>query len=489
MKYKSIRWRLPLSYASIALLAAILLGLIMMGILTRYYAIQESKYLVDTANELGLKYFSIEDLDRRMELEESVKINDILIRFSFYINAQIRLLDADGNLIADSGLPQKEMAVELWEETDKKTGRYPEDFSIARKGDRLFSGWLFSIQPEEVDATAPEEWEPETRSQQVVTQGFYNEDQVLLGYVELSNGPTFGRDIMGSITWGWAIAALAAVVLSGAVGLWVSRRFTEPLESLTGITSQMAGGDLQARSDIDREDEFGLLANSFNTMAERVESKVAALRRFVADAAHELGTPLTALRTNLELIEDEGVPAALEQVQRMDDLTRSLLDLSSLEALDGEINLVEVDLKVVLSGIAESYASRAEQAGLGFSLKMEDTTENILGDAAQLSVLIGNLLDNAVKFTPEGGRVQVQLKQSTASVILSVTDTGIGIPEDEINQMFSRFRRGSNTSAYPGNGLGLAIAKVIADRHQAVIEVERLARGTILQVIFPLHIV
>lgn len=486
MKTKSIRWRLPLSYAAISLLAALLLGLIMMGILTRYYAVQESNYLIETANELGLKYFSEPDLELgRIEQEETVNIEDILIRFSFYINAQIRLLDADGNLIADSGLPQREMAVELRKELDDQKGEFAKDIKVARKATRLFSGWLFSMQPGELDAAAFQEWEQETRSQQVVTQAFYDKEDVLQGYVELSNGPTFGKDIMISIAWGWGIAALIAVMLSGAVGLWISRRFSAPLESLAQTTTLMTEGDLGARSEVTGQDEFGLLASSFNAMAESIESKITSLQQFVSDAAHELGTPLTALRTNLELIEDEGIPTALEQVQRMDELTRSLLDLSRLEALEEVAVFTAVDLKEILPGIAETYASRAEQAGLGFSLELENTTENILGDAAQLSVLIGNLLDNAVKFTPEGGRVEVQLKQSIASVILSVTDSGIGIPEDEINQLFSRFRRGRNTSAYPGNGLGLAIAKVIADRHQAVIEVERLARGTVFQVIFP----
>lgn len=100
MKTKSIRWRLSLSYGGIALLTTLLLGLIMMAILTRYYAVQESNYLVETANELGLKYFSKTDLDlKEKRTEEPISVEEILGRFSFYVNAQIRLLDPDGNLI------------------------------------------------------------------------------------------------------------------------------------------------------------------------------------------------------------------------------------------------------------------------------------------------------------------------------------------------------------------------------------------------------
>jgi signal transduction histidine kinase len=266
--------------------------------------------------------------------------------------------------------------------------------------------------------------------------------------------------------------------------MWVSRRFNAPLESLTRTTTQMAAGDLSARADIEREDEFGLLANSFNTMAETIETKVAALRRFVADAAHELGTPLTALRTNLELIDDEHIPLALEQVERMDALTRSLLDLSQLEALDSEIQFDEIDLAALLRELSEPYASRADQAELSFNLEIENDPAIINGDAVQIGTLIQNLLDNAIKFTPAGGQVNVKLSEQVDAVQLTVADTGIGIPEDDMPHLFSRFHRGRNASAYPGSGLGLAIVKVIADQQGARIRVDSDESGTVFVVQF-----
>lgn len=159
---------------------------------------------------------------------------------------------------------------------------------------------------------------------------------VLQGYVELSNGPAYGREIIKSVVRGWIIAGCMAVLLAAAAGMWVSRKFSAPLEKLTSTTAQMAAGNLAARASIEGQDEFGILANSFNQMADNIEINVKTLRRFVADAAHELGTPLTALRTNLELVENEHIPLALEQVERMDSLTRSLLDLSQFEATVSE---------------------------------------------------------------------------------------------------------------------------------------------------------
>jgi len=486
MKTKSIRWKLTLSYAGIALLATLLLGLIMMGILTRYYAVRESNYLVETANELGLKYFSKTDLDLiNKRTEEPITIDDLLERFSFYVNAQIRVLDPKGEMLANSGLPQPQLDVRVSDEKEEGEEIYQKDFTLARKDNRPFSSWLFSIQPDELSGTTIDEWDSQQRSQQVVTQAFYDGDGILLGYVELSNGPAFGRDILGSVAWGWAVAALAAVFLAGAAGMWVSRRFSTPLESLARTTTQMAEGDLSARAEIEGQDEFGLLAKSFNTMAESIETKVTALRSFVADAAHGLGTPLTALRINLELIDHEDIPSALEQVQRLDDLTRGLLDLSQLEALESEIQLKQVDLANLLQSIAEPYASRAEQAKLDFNLEIEDNLGKIPGDPAQLGTLIGNLLDNAVKFTPAGGEININLNEEDGVIHLTVADTGIGIPDEDRLQLFSRFHRGRNTSAYSGSGLGLAIVKAIADRHQAKVEVESQSDSFVISIQFP----
>jgi len=484
MKTESIRWQLSLSYAGISLLATLLLGVIMLGILTRFFAIEESNYLIETAKGLGERIFDAIDNDLSAE-----ELNASMERLSFYVNTQIRLLDAEGAMLADSGLPQRTKDILLIDKSDvdrpdDEASIYGKEFSIGRASSSPFSSWLFGVEEDDITSKLKEEWNTEHRSQQVITQAFYNQERQLVGYVELSNGPAFGRNILQSVARGWAIAALIAALLSSIAGLWVSRKFSTPLESLTLTTAQMAAGNLFARSSINRQDEFGLLANSFNQMADSIETKVAALRRFVADAAHQLGTPLTALRTNLELFDDQRISSALEQVERMDTLTRSLLDLSQLEARTAEIQYADVDLAALLRNLAEPYASRAEQAKLDFALEIESDPVYIQGDAAQLSILIQNLLDNAIKFTPTDGQINVKLTSVDNVVQLSVADTGIGIPEDGLPDLFSRFHRGSNAFAYSGSGLGLAIVKSIAEQHQATIEVESESVGTVFVVRF-----
>jgi signal transduction histidine kinase len=213
-------------------------------------------------------------------------------------------------------------------------------------------------------------------------------------------------------------------------------------------------------------------------MAEQVEETVVTLRRFVSDAAHEIHTPLTALRTNLELSpDDEFVRRAQEQVRRLELLTEGLLDLSRIEA-GGQATRAPVALVPLVQGTSELYASQAEQAGLTFALALPDVPVTVLGDEAQLRCALGNLLDNGVKFTPQGGAVRVTLgREADGWAALSVEDSGIGVPTDDLPHLFNRFHRGRNAAAYPGSGLGLAIVKAIAEGHGGEVTVENVAQG------------
>jgi signal transduction histidine kinase len=277
---------------------------------------------------------------------------------------------------------------------------------------------------------------------------------------------------------GWTIAGAISVILAAGVGWLISRRISAPLLALTNTTARMAEGDLAARATVASQDEVGLLARSFNQMADQVEDTIVTLRRFVSDAAHEIHTPLTALRTNLELASDDKfVRRARAQVGRLEALTEGLLALSRIEAGEQAEGHTAVALTSLVQEVSELYASRAEQSGLTFDLALPETPVTIWGDEAQLCHALGNLLDNGIKFTPQGGAVSVELVQEREWAELSVEDTGIGIPEDDLPHLFSRFHRGRNAAAYPGSGLGLAIVKAIAESHDGQVAAENTAQG------------
>jgi signal transduction histidine kinase len=317
----------------------------------------------------------------------------------------------------------------------------------------------------------------------------------LLGYVELSEGPAFGREVLRNVARLGGLTGLVAILLAAGAGWLVSRRLSRPVMALTAATTRVAEGDLRARADVRQADELGRLATAFNHMAERLEGLVNTLRRFVADAAHELNTPLAILHTDLELLIASGLEPRqrqladriLIQAQRLEALVGGLLDLSRLESASEALSSVPLDLAALAQLIAERYAAQAEQGGLAFELDIQsDSPLFIQGNSEQITRAVGNLLDNAIKFTPAEGRVRLAVGQANGWAELSVEDTGISIPAEDLPALFQRFHRGRNTSAYPGSGLGLAIVKRIVERHSGRVAAESSGEGARFRVWLPL---
>ncbi len=527
----SIRWRLPLTYAGIALLTALALGGVLLAILRDSYRRQEVSYLVanaqamyDYAPLLLAMTASAEALDSRLK------------SLSFLSQTRVRLLDRESEVVGDSGAPDavralanaalalepgglSEVFIQAVEEaSQQRTFRTElavagsgltsvrEEVRIARQvivlgGDAesraaVARGGAQVLEPGLLDAGAslatrlgfgfmPDTPLAATRSNLVLRHPIYDPQGVLRGFLELSEGPDIGREVLTGIAWVWAIASAVAVVLAAGVGWLISLRLTSPLLNLTRVTQRMASGDLGTRADVSRRDEVGQLATAFNEMAGRVEGTVLTLRRFVADAAHELHTPLTALQTNLELLGKEATrqrratltARARSQVSRLETLTTSLLDLSSIEAGAADRAHGVVDAVVLIREVAELYASQAEQAGLEFALTVPPQPVELRGEAGQLRQAVGNLLDNAINFTPAGGTVQIALQQGAGWTTFVVADDGSSIPEPDLPHLFSRFYRGRNATAQPGNGLGLAIVQAIAESHRGTVSAENTHPG------------
>jgi signal transduction histidine kinase len=496
----SIRWRLPLSYAGIALLAAVALGGLLLLTLRARYSDLERRYLDLSARSVAR---SAEQLYRdRASLPDDVFQSSATI-YSFLVNARVRLLDADRQLIADSGVEMDQSFVSVdVRRPELIAGELPPGGVMAGGAGARFETFL-SVQGAWPDVSAPLEsaggprypvrLPPESvdrmltgiistdrRTGLSVTVPLYADDGGLMGYLELSDSPAFGSEIIQDVAEKAVLAGVIAVLLAAAAGWVASRQISHPVLSLAETTRRMADGDLSVRVTMERRDEFGLLARTFNAMAERVETTVIALKRFVADAAHEINTPLTALRTNLELAAAGECPddfradmaRAQVELERLETLTQGLLTLSRLEARSAERARSDVDLTALVRQVHERHASRAEQAGIALALDALADPVMIRADERQIGRALDNLLDNALKFTPPGGTVTLELACAPDSARLRVADTGIGIPADDLPRLFSRFHRGRNAAAYPGNGLGLVITKAIVEDHGGHIAVE-----------------
>jgi signal transduction histidine kinase len=523
MNQNSIRWRLPASYGVIALLAALSLGSVMLLVLRSYYARQEREYLLGNAIALQPILVQVMQSDPPEGL-----LQDQITAIAFLSQVQIRLLDSNENVIADSGVPDSNQAVAVaggpaWdlpflggESASGPANGSEKRTSIVIYSEETSDRMLFrkeipysgpAPQPDVILPVSASPYgyvfversqsDPARRSSQVANIPLTSSDGSLLGALEFSNGPSYGADVIGSVTRAWLVASVFAIVIAALVGWFMSKRVTHPVLALEKATRQMEQGDLHARVDLreERQEEFLSLANSFNGMAAQVEQTISTLREFVADAAHELHTPLTALLANIELAHDEKnasmrtryLRRAQEQGQRLEGLVQSLLDLSRIEAAESRSAFAPVDLLPLVREVGEQFASRAEQANRLFTMKLPDEMVDVQGSETQLRQVIMNLLENALKFTPAGGWISLHLEHALDQVTLTISDSGIGIPPDDLPHLFERFHRGRNASEYPGNGLGLAIVKAIVNAHQGNVAVQSEPRqGTSISVSLPI---
>jgi heavy metal sensor kinase len=292
----------------------------------------------------------------------------------------------------------------------------------------------------------------------------------------------------------------AALLVIGGLGYFLARKALAPVDQLHRLTEQITVDRLDRRLPIGNAgDELGRLAQTINAMIERLERSFAEIRRFTADASHELRTPLTAIRIETEValknnLEDTGyrhlLGSILEECERLTRLTDQLLALSREDS--GKTCTVRepLDLNALVDGVLETMRPLGQAKGIAMNAA-HDGPLQVNGDATRLRQVFYNLLDNAIKYTPEGGRIDVrtELRDQAATVVLH--DTGIGIPPEHLPFVFDRFYRvdKARTRAEGGTGLGLSIAQSIARAHGGVIEMTSVpAQGTTCTVTLPAEV-
>jgi signal transduction histidine kinase len=266
-------------------------------------------------------------------------------------------------------------------------------------------------------------------------------------------------------------AAGLAALLALLTGLAVARRITRPVTRLIAATRAMAAGDRAARvGEIRAAGELRELAAAFDQMAGTMDRQEQIRRNLVADVAHELRTPIAVLQAGHEALLDgvaEPTPAELgslrDEVLR---LARMVGDLQTLAAADAAaLNLTRrpCDLADLAAVAADSLGRRFEVAGITLDRRL--TSSPVLADPHWLHQVITNLLTNALKFTPAGGHVTISVGPSGAEAVLQVTDTGTGIPADDLPRIFDRFWRGAQAAQVSGSGIGLAVAAELVQAH------------------------
>ena len=295
----------------------------------------------------------------------------------------------------------------------------------------------------------------------------------------------------------WTIPAL--LCLSALGGYLLSRRALKPVDQIAAATRSISVSNLSERLPVpETRDELQRLSETCNEMLARLDSAVNEIKRFTADASHELRNPVSFVRTTAELALreeqlDAGSRRAFEQIvaecAKANELLQDMLTLARADAGNSRLAFEPVDLGDVLQTVCQKATLRAAEYGHTLTVSIEDACHAaVWGDYSGLQRLLWILLDNAAKYTPVPGRIAVSLTTARDTVTVTVEDNGIGISAADLPHIFERFYRADpSRSQVEGTGLGLAIAKWIARVHQAALSAEsREGAGSVFQIVFPL---
>jgi two-component system heavy metal sensor histidine kinase CusS len=317
----------------------------------------------------------------------------------------------------------------------------------------------------------------------------------LLAHVAASLAPS-ARALRELVIVFLTIGPMALACTLGG-GYWLARKALGPIDRMAATAAEITSSRLDRRLEgAGAQDELGGLARTFNAMIERLQRSFEEVRRFTADAAHELRTPLAAMRTEAEVAlrsprspERDGrvLEDLLEEMERLTRLVSQLLFLCREDAGLGAGDIRPVRLDHLVCEVGEHMQVAAQEKGVGLHLDLPGHCP-VRGDADRLRQLFFNLLDNAIKYTPPGGTVAVRGESTDGQVRVTVADTGIGISADHLPHVFDRFYRvdPSRSPEAEGSGLGLAICRSIAEAHGGRLGIDSdLGSGTRVTLVLP----
>ena len=450
-RFYSIRFRLTATFLAIIMAVMVIISFFLFNTLERYYM----NNLEDSLERSGLlaSEFVVGHLRGQVD---SVRLSALAENMSRQAQARVIFTDQQGIVVGDSirigGLLNQSLENEL--------------VKNALAGNLNSSiGYSERNQHQVIYLAVP----------------VIEADNSVTGVVFLSASLEDVYRILDDIRRFLFLATVLAMAVVGGGSVALARRFTGPLEGLTAATRKMAEGKLDQHIEFSSGDEIGRLAEQFNIMAKRLNYYTSNLKKFAADVAHEVRTPLTTMSLLTKALKEhemepeqqkEFIEDLDSELDRLTALVSDLLELSKLEKND--IQPEEVMLDLLLRDVIGEYQYRFARAGLDLIDGIPMQTVKIYGAPLQLRQVISNLLDNAMNYTSAGGTVTVSLSLEETEVITKIEDTGCGIPEEDLNYIFERFFRVDRARSREegGTGLGLAIVSEIIAKHGGKVWVE-----------------
>jgi signal transduction histidine kinase len=287
------------------------------------------------------------------------------------------------------------------------------------------------------------------------------------------------------------LGAVVALVIALTVAFFLSKSMTSPIREMKEIAQRLAEGDFSRKVRIKSRDELGELAKSLNTMADELQAKMENLKRmdrvrtdFVANVSHELKTPLTLIKGYIETLEDKAIndtkkagkfiSIIKDHTNRLSNIIDDLLGLSELELSRDSIEKSEFDLKILIDDVVLGFGHALAAKRQELTIEPQGSNFKIKADRDKIEQVFVNLIDNAIKYTGESGKIEICLVQQNGEVVVTVEDNGIGIPTEDLDRVFERFYRvdKARSRQLGGTGLGLGIAKHIVLAHKGQIHIE-----------------
>lgn len=311
--------------------------------------------------------------------------------------------------------------------------------------------------------------------------------RVATGVVQVARSLAEVDDSLEGLAGVLKLAAVVGALLAGAVGYVVARGAAKPIGELAAAAEHVAATqELESRIEVDRNDEVGRLADSFNAMLAALEGSREQQRRLVHDAGHELRTPLTAIRTNVELLgRTDNIPADVREqmiadvnneISELSELVAELVDLAAAPPAE-DVAAESLDLSELAERVAGKYRRRT-----GRVINVTGDESVVTASGPQVERAVGNLIDNAAKWSPPSAPIEINVAEGK----LSVADQGPGIDDDDRPYVFDRFYRATKDRATPGSGLGLAIVAKVAGDHGGEAFVDDTSIGAVVGFRIPL---
>lgn len=458
---KSIRTRLVGNFMLIIVITVVILQIALSNAIRNYYYKNVEDILtsqIEYSTDFYSRYFSTFTLD-------DIVMGDVDLFFK-YTTAQVQLLSLDGILLMDS------LGV-VYDEPIKTP-----DILAAQNMEK--GVWTGNVHYDDSLVMA-------------VSLPLRNHEEAIgiirfITSLEETNA-TINRIVLLLIFLGAVV-----ILISGIISLLLANSIVKPLLEVTRVAEKMADGQLHVRGEVKLEDEIGQLSNTLNYMAEELLKREQIKNDFISSVSHELRTPLTSIKgwaitlqgddLDTDLLKD-GLKIIEKESDRLSKMVEELLDFSRF--ISGRITLEKdtFSIRETLEMLEKQYMPRARDNQLELLVNISDEVDYFLGDENRIKQLLINLLDNAIKFTPAGGKVYLSAYIKENNLILMVKDTGIGIPPEDLPRVKEKFYKGKNSKSH--SGIGLSICQEIVNLSNGSLEIEsEVNKGTTVKAILPI---